>query len=342
MIVGRSANEMFQAVVSRIYHHGNEASPRGMLTKEAFAPRIELTNPYRRYFGFKSRPFDLWYAFGELFWYLSKTNKVDFIAYYAPSYMKFSDDGETVNSAYGYLMFEKFGDQILKCVDLINNDNDTRHAIVFLREPADLYKKTKDSICTNTLHFQMRDNKLHLIVNMRSNDLMVGFMFDSFCFSMIQEIVAYMLTAKVGSYVHISNNMHIYDKWFGTANKLVEENDMIDFDLGPMAFKKPPNETYREISLLCHLEKAAREHSNLDHLNEGLNVLMEERVVTDYWQQILLLLYAKKIIMMENKELYDRIMIQLSKFQNYYFMEYIHNKARQSKMKEAIDAEDNV
>src|SRR6267143_618950 len=37
---------------------------------------------------------------GELMWYLSASNALDFIQYYIPQYPEFSDDGCTLNGAY--------------------------------------------------------------------------------------------------------------------------------------------------------------------------------------------------------------------------------------------------
>ena len=48
----------------------------------------------------------------------------------------------------------------------------------------------KDIPCTVSLQFLIRENKLHLFVNMRSNDVFLGLPHDIFCFTMIQEIIA--------------------------------------------------------------------------------------------------------------------------------------------------------
>src|SRR3989337_1598262 len=92
-----SANDCFKDAIHNILSYGFDVAPRGIKTKELIAPSIILTNPRNRIVTFEERGTDIFYALGEFFWYLSGSNKLDFIKYYAPSIVKFSDDGETLN-----------------------------------------------------------------------------------------------------------------------------------------------------------------------------------------------------------------------------------------------------
>ena len=57
----------------------------------------------------------------------------------------------------------------------------------------------------------LRDGKLHLIVYMRSNDVIWGLPHDVFCFTMLQEIVARELEADLGLYRHMVGSLHLYE-----------------------------------------------------------------------------------------------------------------------------------
>ena len=47
----------------------------------------------------------------------------------------------------------------------------------------------KDKICTYSISFRIRKNKLNMTVNMRSNDFILGTQIDFFQFSVIQEML---------------------------------------------------------------------------------------------------------------------------------------------------------
>ena len=56
------------------------------------------------------------YAIGELLWYWSGRNDVEFIDHFSKFWRNISDDGKTANSAYGYIIKYKFGFDQLECV----------------------------------------------------------------------------------------------------------------------------------------------------------------------------------------------------------------------------------
>ena len=106
-----SIGHAFRSLVSDCLTIGKETSPRGIKTMELIAPRIEIIDPRKRWLISKTRKVDPIYGIGELFWYLSGTNKLLPIEYYAPSIKKYSDNGNTLNSAYGYRIYNKWFDQ---------------------------------------------------------------------------------------------------------------------------------------------------------------------------------------------------------------------------------------
>ena len=78
-------------------------SSKGKST-EAFGALLELRNPRARL----SRSFSKAKAFsplGELFWYLSGSDSVDFIKHYIPNYPKLIKDEVRANGAYGPRIF---------------------------------------------------------------------------------------------------------------------------------------------------------------------------------------------------------------------------------------------
>lgn len=214
-IVVGSATRAFEQVLAKL-RGAQECAPRGLAIKELIDCNIEITNPLDRIIQTPDRKTNVSYAFGELLWYLSGRNDLKTIGYYSTRMVSFSDDGLTLNSAYGYRIFGHHPmigfDQWAHVKKLLTEDPDSRQAIIHLHTPND--KKTKDEVCTLSLQFLIRAGKLQMITTMRSNDIVLGFTYDVFSFTMLQEMMAYELKVEIGSYFHKVGSMHIYERDF--------------------------------------------------------------------------------------------------------------------------------
>lgn len=216
MLKVKTGNEAWIETLRYIEEHGEYFSPRGLKIKEVRNFSICITEPKKRLIYNPIRKMSLPYAFGELIWYLTGDNSLKTMEYYSKRMKNFSDDGWTLNSAYGYRIFgkhEQIGfNQFEEVISKLKNDKDTRQAIVHLHTPSN--KVTKDEVCTLTLQFMIRNDKLEMFVNMRSNDIVWGFTYDMFNFTMIQELIANELGIEMGAYYHNAASMHIYEKDF--------------------------------------------------------------------------------------------------------------------------------
>ncbi len=154
------------------------------------------------------------YAVGELLWYLSGNNSLSAIRPFTKAWERMSDDGKTVNSNYGEKIFKHYGfNQWEYVTKSLRKDPLTRQAVIHIREPKDFVENpTKDMPCTLTLQFFIRDEKLHLTVNMRSNDIWMGFPYDVFNFCAFQNLMAMELGVEVGTYTHIAGSLHLYKR----------------------------------------------------------------------------------------------------------------------------------
>jgi thymidylate synthase len=185
---------------------------------------LELTNPRARLCQAESRttPFS---CLGEFLWYLAQSDAIDFIQYYAPKYsdhVKVIDD--RVLGGYGPRLFAWDGvDQVDNVIRLLRDRPTTRQATIQIFDRHDLAPGCRDVPCTCMLQFLCRDNQLHLITNMRSNDAVRGLPHDVFAFTMLQELVARSISAEVGIYRHWVGSLHIYDVDLQTARDLIAE-----------------------------------------------------------------------------------------------------------------------
>lgn len=189
----------------------DDTSRDGAVCGELINPVVVIKDPTRNIVTSDVRNMPMRYAVGELLWYLSGSNKVSDISKFSAAWRELSDDGETVNSAYGYRIFEKFGfDQWEHVKALLKKDPNTRQAVIHIKDASN--EPTKDLPCTLTLQFLLRDGRLHLITNMRSNDIWLGFPYDVFSFTCLQIMMAMELGVNVGEYVHMAGSMHLYSR----------------------------------------------------------------------------------------------------------------------------------
>ena len=130
-----------------------------------------------------------------------------------------SDDGEHVNSNYGYLIKKYYGfDQFNMCCQMLYDDQNSRQAIIHFKPPVDFVAyKSKDVPCTISQQFFIRDEKLHTIVTMRSNDIWNGVPYDIFFFTNNQIKLAMLLNVSVGTYMHNSGSLHMYKRDYDKA-----------------------------------------------------------------------------------------------------------------------------
>jgi len=108
-------------------------------------------------------------------------------------------------------------------------DRDSRQAIVRFSLPEHQWKGNKDQTCTMHGIFMIRDNKLHLTIVMRSNDLVKGLVYDLpwFC-SLIQtmrktlyDVEENGVQVEPGTYTHIAHSLHIYHDDVAKVKKML-------------------------------------------------------------------------------------------------------------------------
>lgn len=151
------------------------------------------------------------YAVGELMWYLSGNRNLSAIQNYTKAWDRMSDDGKTVNSNYGWCIYQKYGfDQWEYVKDLLIHDPNSRQAVLHIKTADD--KPSNDVNCTVCLQFLIRDGKLHATVYMRSNDIWMGFPYDVFSFTAMQCKMAMELGVGIGTYTHIAGSLHLYER----------------------------------------------------------------------------------------------------------------------------------
>ena len=186
-----------------------------------------------------SRKADYGFGVGEFLWYWNGQDDLKTMLYYNKRMGKFSDDGVTLNSAYGRRIRARLDLETMwsasqwdACKKTLIDDPDSRRAILIINRPEDniiaAYEGSKDVPCTLSLQFFIRRNRLDLHVTMRSSDTFWGLSYDLFTFTLLQECMLLELrrempALELGTYSHCSGSLHIYEHHFKISSAVVED-----------------------------------------------------------------------------------------------------------------------
>jgi hypothetical protein len=149
----------------------------------------------------------------EALWMLAGRNDVAFPAMFVKRMAEFSDDGVMLNGAYGYRWRHHFGrDNLERVVRDLLADRDTRRAYLPIWDGTfDGWRETKDMPCNVGVNFRIRDEKLHMTVFCRSNDILWGcYGANAVHFAFLQEYVAAHVGVGLGPYTQVSDSFHAY------------------------------------------------------------------------------------------------------------------------------------
>jgi thymidylate synthase len=302
-------NHDFRTCLAQLMDHGLEAHPRGTTTKELLNYNITLMNPRDRVITFPERNTNTRYLFGEFIWYANGSSHPQGILPYSKFWANITNSGNepgydagTINSNYGNRLFgfndligfDTHGEPINQwqdTIDLLVRDKDTRQAVMNIHMPTDRHEGNKDVPCTLTLQWFIREDRLFLIVNMRSNDVILGFTNDVFQFTMLQECMLvnlkkYYPSLELGYYFHNAGSMHIYDRHFEMADKIIANENAHDITMIPM------DEFDDDICLsLTSIEEEWQDAKMADDFDFTKTACWLD--ITPYWQTCILALMGK-------------------------------------------------
>lgn len=269
------------------YEPQHVCSPRGQKIKERLAVTLELKNPRARLLSCKKRNTNYGFAVGEFLWYWQGKQDLSTMLYYNKRMKDYSDDGLTLNSAYGHRLKKvevsypginvESGNQWDICKHTLLQDSDSRRAVMTINWPKDeakaVFEGSKDVPCTLSLQFFIRNNRLDLHVHMRSNDVMWGLTYDLFSFTLFQECMLLDLQKeekfkdlKLGRYYHTAGSLHLYEPHFKQAEEIVQEyGTSVDFQ-----DQMKPLCDIESLNKVCTIEEALRTHTMVGEPTEGL------------------------------------------------------------------------
>lgn len=201
--------EAYLDVVADVMHYGSWVKVRGeQTTRELVGYQLKIEDPTHSLLTGMNRNINLGIAAGEAAQLIGGVSDPQLMTRVSPTFARFLDAG-IFHGAYG----PRIKSQLPALVSRLMDDRTSRQALLTIWRPQDdLFTDARDLPCTLTLQFLIRDNKLHMVVNMRSNDVFWGLTYDVFQFTQLQCTLANLLHVGYGTYTHNAGSMHIYER----------------------------------------------------------------------------------------------------------------------------------
>jgi thymidylate synthase len=240
------------------YNYDVKSAPRGLPVREKLDHSFRITQPKDEAILTKDPERNTViesYTRKEVELYNSGTNRAEDFGRASKFWLSIANPDGTVNSAYGNLIWNRrsHGNPIYEAAvagmerpmstewtlmrtpwmwakQCLLDDKDTRQAILRFSLPEHQYRGNKDQTCTLHGNFLIRDDKLHFSVVMRSNDLMLGLVYDmpwfiSLMDKMIEELKDTYPNLTKGHYTHTVHSIHIYERDSAKILKMLGTDD---------------------------------------------------------------------------------------------------------------------
>lgn len=263
-IEGESLDAVLHRLYTRLLADGQPQGGSRGANHELLGVALRISKPRSRISRSENRgkPFS---ALGELLWYLSGSDALEFIKPYVPLYANDAVNG-IVEGAYGPRLMRMRGkiDQFANIERLLKGRPGSRRAVIQIFNAEDIATHHQEIPCTTTIQFHLRGDILHMSVTLRSNDAYFGLPHDVFCFTMIQEMMARRMGVELGEYMHYAGSMHVYDDKIGEMKAYVSEGIQRIIEMPPM----PAGNPFELVGQLLEIERRLRAGENLDASRE--------------------------------------------------------------------------
>jgi len=218
-----------------------KSSPRGLSIREILNPQFTLSGLSNYLIDFTQTgtperdPVYRNYLAKEHAWYLSCNTRADS----APSkfWLKLADKQGLITSNYGditlrqeqYFRNEEDGSALVglgAVVKILNNDPDSRQALIHYNQPKHYYEGNKDIPCCVINQFFIREDRLLMSVMFRSNDISKGLPYDIvWCCSLQQMVLEKLQISKpdlvAGPVTYNIGSLHLYESDLPMALKIL-------------------------------------------------------------------------------------------------------------------------
>ena len=193
-------------------------------------------------------------AIDEILWiWQKKSNKVTELNSHI--WDQWAGEDGTIGKAYGYQLSKKYQfktkdgikemDQVDYVIYLLKNDPASRRIITNLFNHQEL-KDMNLEPCAYGTQWLVKDGKLHLILNQRSQDMLTANGWNVMQYAVLQSMFAQIADLKPGTLTHNIGDCHIYDRHIPLVKKLLEAEPV---ECSPKLIIKNPTKDFYEFKV---------------------------------------------------------------------------------------------
>lgn len=226
----RNAHEALPTFLFTLLENGEqEQSRNGPVFVYPYPLTTLYSRPAEKVVFWHERDANPYFHFQESMWMIAGRNDVEFPATYAKQLRAYSDDGETLNGAYGFRWRRHFTDgsgpnadlldQLSWAVRRLRDDPTDRRVVISMwdgnTDPQKADAGSRDVPCNTNIFVAIRQGRLCAQVNCRSNDAFFGaYGANSVHMAFLLEYLAGSVGVPVGWYAQNSFNIHAYSDFY--------------------------------------------------------------------------------------------------------------------------------
>ena len=193
-------------------------------------------------------------AIDEILWiWQKKSNKISDL--HSHIWDQWANEEGTIGKAYGYQLGKKYefktkeGIKVMDQVDyvlyLLKHDQSSRRIMTNIFNHEEL-KDMELEPCAYGTQWLVKEGKLHLILNQRSQDMLTANGWNLMQYAALQYMFAQVSGLEVGTLTHNIGDCHIYDRHIPLVEKLLEAEPM---DVTPKLIIKNPTKDFYEFKV---------------------------------------------------------------------------------------------
>ena len=193
-------------------------------------------------------------AIDEILWiWQKKSNNVNDLNSHI--WDQWADEDGSIGTAYGYQMAKKYKfktkegikemDQVDYCLYLLNNDPASRRIMTNIFNHEEL-KDMNLEPCAYSTQWLVKEGKLHLILNQRSQDMLAANGWNTMQYAALLSMFAQVSGLEVGTLTHNIGDCHIYDRHIPLIEKLIEAESM---EVCPKLIIKNPTKNFYDFKV---------------------------------------------------------------------------------------------
>lgn len=221
VLQGKTADDVWRAAATQLLDpNTRKLQPgRGGATQELLHVALLIENPRQRWVLSRWPALNPAFALLEIIWLLAGRNDAQMLNHWNTSLPKYAGEASTYHGAYGFRLRRHFGpDQLERAYQALRHNPASRQVVLQIWDPRedlpheDGTSASPDIPCNLCSLLKVRDGRLEWLQVMRSNDIYRGLPYNFVQFTALQEIMAGWLGLELGSYTHISDSLHVYER----------------------------------------------------------------------------------------------------------------------------------